>query len=224
MKILLAEDDRKLAKMLAFLLKKEGCAIDVVDNGEDAADYLSVSDYDIVLLDWLMPGKTGLDVCRELRSKKKNCGIIMLTAKDTLDDKVTGLANGADDYLVKPFEFPELLARIKAVMRRQGQIYQEDIQTFQSGIKIDKAKYMAFIEDKDLQLTRREFQLFAVLLENKGTILPREQIIEHIWHDEAGISSNALDALVKLLRKKLADGGRHDIIKTVHGIGYKIEE
>lgn len=224
MKILLAEDDRKLAKMLAFLLKKEGCAIDVVDNGEDAADYLSVSDYDIVLLDWLMPGKTGLDVCRELRSKKKNCGIIMLTAKDTLDDKVTGLANGADDYLVKPFEFPELLARIKAVMRRQGQIYQEDIQTFQSGIKIDKAKYMAFIEDKDLQLTRREFQLFAVLLENKGTILPREQIIEHIWHDEDGISSNALDALVKLLRKKLADGGRHDIIKTVHGIGYKIEE
>ncbi|WP_196604337.1 response regulator transcription factor [Pectinatus haikarae] len=224
MKILLAEDDSKLSKMLGFLLKKEGYNVDIVDNGEDAIGYLSITNYDVVLLDWMMPGKSGIDVCVNIRQSNKNCGIIMLTAKDTLDDRITGLDKGADDYIVKPFEFPELLARIRAVLRRQDKQYTDNIISLDGELKIDRTKFTAYLHEKDLQLTRREFQLLSVLLQNKGTTLPREQIINKIWNDEDGISSNALDALIKLLRKKLADAGKHDLIKTVHGIGYKIEE
>ncbi|WP_196593876.1 response regulator transcription factor [Pectinatus sottacetonis] len=223
MKILLAEDDNKLSKMLAFLLRKEGYSVDTVDNGEDAINYADVVDYDIVLLDWMMPQQSGLDVCASIRNKGKNCGVIMLTAKDTLDDKIAGLENGADDYVVKPFEFPELLARIRAVMRRQNKKYENDIVYFSEGLAIDRGTYTAYFNDNDLQLTKKEFQLLNILLQHKGTTLPREQIIDYIWSSEKGITSNALDALIKLLRKKLADAGVENIIKTVHGIGYRIE-
>lgn len=223
MKILLAEDDRKLSKILGFLLKKEGYSVDIVDNGEDALSYLCITNYDIVLLDWMMPRKNGIDVCIDIRKNSKNCGVIMLTAKDTLEDRINGLDNGADDYIVKPFEFPELLARIRSVLRRQNNQYQNNTMSFEMGLKIDKSNFTAYLHDKDLQLTRREFQLLSILLQNMGTTLPREQIINNIWNDEDGISSNALDALIKLLRKKLADAGKQDLIKTVHGIGYKIE-
>ncbi len=223
MKILLAEDDKRLSKMIAFLLKKEGYSVDTVDNGEDANSYISVKDYDIVLLDWMMPQKSGIEVCTDIRKMGKNCGIIMLTARDTLDDRIEGLDKGADDYIVKPFEFPELLARIRAVLRRQNKQYQDDVISFDDGLTINRTKFTAYLNDTDLLLTRREFQLLDILLRNKGTTLPREQIIGRIWDSEDGISSNALDALVKLLRKKLSDAGKADLIKTIHGIGYKAE-
>ncbi len=224
MKILLAEDDIRLAKMLVFLLKKEGYNVDVVDNGEDVLNYISVKDYDIVLLDWMMPRKSGIEACAVIRKQGKNCGIIMLTAKDTLENRIEGLDTGADDYIVKPFEFPELLARIRSVLRRHNKSYQSNIIHFNNGITIDRVKFTAYSNGQDLLLTRREFQLLDLLLQNEGTTLPREQIIGSIWDSADGISSNALDALIKLLRRKMIDAGRKDIIKTVHGIGYKIEE
>ncbi|MBB5335102.1 response regulator transcription factor [Pectinatus brassicae] len=224
MKILLAEDDSKLSKMLVYLLKKEMHSVDAVDNGNDAIEYIKLTDYDVVLLDWMMPQKSGIDVCKYIRSHDNNCGILLLTAKDTLDDKILGLDSGADDYIVKPFEILELLARIRAIKRRQPKAFVSDIIDLNNGLSINKTTFTAAYKNSDLSLTKREYQLLELLIENKNITMPRAQIIDYIWNTEDSISSNALDALIKLLRKKLTDAGSSNIIKTIHGIGYRIED
>lgn len=221
MRILLAENDDRLSKIITFLLEKEGCSVDTADNGDDAMDWLTVKNYNIVILNLIMPGKSGIEICTSLRKYGKNCGIIMLAADETLEYLIKALDNGADYCIAKPFKFPELLARIKALMRRQGSRYQQDIVRFDNGLTINRANYTAAIYGKDLLLTHREFQLLNILLQNKGLTMPREQIINRIWNSADGISSNALDALVKLLRKKLAKISDVILIRTVHGIGYK---
>ncbi len=221
MRILLAENDNKLSKIITFLLEKENYSVDAVDNGDDAINCLTVKDYNIVILNLIMPKKNGIEICTSLRKNGKNCGIIVLAANETLNDLIKSLDNGADYCIAKPFKFPELLARIKALLRRQGSHYQQDIVSFDNGLTINRASYTATIYGTDLLLTRREFQLLNILLQNKGLTMPREQIINRIWNSADGISSNALDALVKLLRKKLAKISDIVMIRTVHGIGYK---
>ncbi len=220
MRILLAEDDRRLSKMVSFLLKKEKYIVDCVYDGQEALDYASLSDYDIILLDWMMPKIDGLTVCQKLRKQNKQTAILMLTARDTLDDRIEGLNSGADDYLAKPFEFPELLARIRALSRRIGKTFYTDIAKYRQ-IEFNCANSILTYNNEQISLSPREGQLMELFLRNPQQILPREQIIDKIWGYDTDITSNTLDVTMKSIRKKLAKLGLNDCIQTIRGIGYK---
>lgn len=220
MRILLAEDDKRLSKMISFLLKKENYVVDCVYDGEEAIDYAALSDYDIILLDWMMPKKDGLQVCRQLRKQNNQVVILMLTARDALDDRIEGLDSGADDYLAKPFEFPELLARIRALSRRISKTFYDDITQYRQ-LKFNCANAILSYDDKEVSLSPREGQLMELLLRNPQQILPREQIISKIWGYDTEINSNTLDVTMKSLRQKLAQLNIINCIQTIRGIGYK---
>lgn len=220
MRILLAEDDKRLSKMLDFLLKKEKYLVDCVYNGQDAIDYANLADYDIIILDWMMPIKDGITVCRYLRSQNKQTAILMLTARDSLDDRIEGLDSGADDYLAKPFEFPELLARLRALSRRVTKTFYADTVTC-TGLKLNCSNAILNYIDKEISLSPREAQLMELFMRNEKQILPREQIISKIWGYDTDINSNTLDVTIKSIRQKLAKLGLADCIKTIRGIGYK---
>ncbi|KDE50361.1 response regulator transcription factor [Geobacillus sp. CAMR5420] len=220
MKILLAEDDLHLGELIVHLLKKKGIDhIDWVQEGEDAYDYALAEFYDVVVLDWMLPNGDGLDICRRLRQNGYTGAILMLTAKDAVHDRVTGLEAGADDYLVKPFEIDELVARLKALARRTFVPLQEEKVTFH-GFTLNRTSHTLHRGDEEIFLTPREFQLLDLLVQNQGQVVPRETILDRVWGWDADVSMKTIDATIKLLRKKLKD----DVIQTVRGVGYKIEK
>jgi len=222
MRILLAEDDRRLGKLIKYMLEKEKMQVDWVLSGDAAIEYALHSIHDVLILDWMMPGASGLDVSSQLRQADFQGGIIMLTAKDGVSDRVLGLDMGADDYLVKPFEFQELLARIRAVSRRSGFKIRDDL--LQVGdLTLNRLTKTAKKGKREIQLTGREFQLLELLAQNSGTVLPRELILDRIWGLEAEVSSNNLDAFVRLLRKKIDFPDEKGLIHNIRGIGYKLE-
>ncbi len=222
MLILLAEDDPKIAKLLIHLFKKDGFQVDHAKDGIEALLYTETNVYDIVLLDWMMPEKSGLEVCETLRNRHFNGGILMLTAKDTLDDKIMGLEYGADDYLIKPFEYKELLARVKALSRRSTKKLSEDKIALGNFI-VDRAHKAIYFNGFDIGLSNREYQLLSLLMENNKQIVPREVIIDRVWGLDQEITQNNLDAFIKLLRKKIEQVAKDKIIINVRGIGYKVE-
>lgn len=222
MKILLAEDDKRLGNLIHQMLLRQGMQVDWVKCGNDALHFIEDEIYDVIILDWMMPGKSGLQVCRELRYENYQGGILMLTAKDTVDDLVIGLEAGADDYLVKPFEFKVLLARIHAVARRSKASYKEQIIKI-ANIELDRATKQVKRGEKIIQLTGREFQLLDLLLQNHGRIIPKEVIFDRIWGLESDVSPNNLEALVRLLRRKVNDSSETELIQNVRGVGYKLE-
>lgn len=222
MKVLLAEDDAKLGKLIKHMLEKSGVKVDWVLNGDMALAYALYDPYDVVILDWTMPGQTGVAVCDQLRKRGYHGAILMLTAKDAIDDRVLGLDTGADDYFVKPFEFAELFARLRALARRSRMGLEEDI--LQVGnLVFNGLTHCVRRGDTEVQLTSREFQLLDLMVRNQERVIPREIILERIWGLEAEVSSNNLDAYVRLLRKKLIPFEGVVIIQTVRGIGYKLE-
>jgi DNA-binding response OmpR family regulator len=222
MRILLAEDDRRLGRLVKYMLEKEKMQVDWVLSGDAALEYALRSIHDVLILDWMMPEISGLDVSSRLRQAGFQGGIIMLTAKDGVNDRVLGLDMGADDYLVKPFEFQELLARIRAVSRRSGFKIRNDL--LQIGdLSLNRLTKTAKRGTREIQLTGREFQLLELLAQNSGTVLPRELILDRIWGLEAEVSSNNLDAFVRLLRKKIDFPGERGLIHNIRGIGYKLE-
>lgn len=222
MRVLLAEDDSKLGNLIKRMLEKNELAVDWVTQGDTAFDYATHSYYDVIILDWMMPGQTGLEVCRQLRKDGCQAAILMLTAKDDINDRVLGLDTGADDYLVKPFEFAELLARIRALSRRSSAKLKENIVEIGELI-LDRANRSVRYEETEVQLSSREFQLLDLLVQNKGQVVPREVILDRIWGLETDVSSNNLDAYVRLLRKKLNLPEGDVVIQNVRGIGYKLE-
>lgn len=222
MRILLAEDDKRLSKMLAFLLKKEKYIVDCVYDGQEAMEYAELSDYDIVILDWMMPKKDGISVCRELRQAKKQTAILMLTARDTLEDRIEGLDSGADDYLAKPFEFPELLARLRALSRRLNKTFHNDVIEC-GGLKLNCQSAVLIFGENQSSLSPRECQIMELFMRNTGQILPREQIMDKVWGYDTEVSSNTLDVTIKTIRKKIGKLGLSECICTVRGIGYKFE-
>ncbi|MCK8058686.1 MULTISPECIES: response regulator transcription factor [unclassified Fusibacter] len=222
MLILLAEDDVKIARLLIHLFKKDGYQIDHAKDGEEAILYAQSNHYEVVVLDWMMPRKSGIDVLKSLRSSAYQGGIIMLTAKDTIDDKIEGLELGADDYLSKPFEYRELLARVKALGRRSTKKLAKDIVKVQQ-FELDRIHKTVSVLGEDLGLTNREFQLFSLLLENNHQVVTRELIIDRIWGLDQEVSQNNLDAFIRLLRKKIAKVVDGTVIVNVRGIGYKVE-
>ena len=220
MHILLAEDDRTLGNLLTIMLKKAGFTVDWVLNGDEAYLKAYQYDYNVLILDWMMPGKDGICLCQTLRQEGFSGKILILTAKDSTEDLVTGLNSGADDYLVKPFEFAELTARLHALYRRSGQFNQDIIEY--NRLRLNRSDKTIIVDEQVLQVTPREFAILDLLLINQGQTLPRELIIDRVWGLENTITNNNLDAHIKLLRKKLA-GIDQDIIKTVRGIGYKVQ-
>ncbi len=222
MKILLAEDDSNLGKIISLMLKKYNFSVDWVQDGYSAYEAIYDNYYDVLVIDWLMPVLSGIDLCEKLRSEAYTGKILMLTAKNTITDKVTGLNKGADDYLCKPFEFEELIARIHALSRRTGIFLDDEVEL--AKFTLNRTTREISTPDTKLSLSYREFLLLDILIINKGQILTREQLLERIWGNQKNITTNNVDAYIKLLRKKLDLILLKNCIKTIRGIGYKFEE
>jgi phosphate regulon transcriptional regulator PhoB len=224
-KILIVEDEKDIVKMLEYNLKKEGFRVISASDGEDALDLAVREHPDILLLDLMLPGIDGLEVCRSLKKENKTSSIpvIMLTAKGQESDKVVGLELGADDYITKPFSPRELIARIKAVLRRAKE--KENLpEVFQSGeLKVDFAKISLSVKDKPVELTAKEFELLRTLLKAKGRVLSRDYLLDSIWgYDHAiEIQTRTVDVHIRTLRKKLKSAAK--MIVTVKNYGYKFE-
>ena len=222
MRVLLAEDDKRLGKLIQYMLEQNDIQVEWVTNGSDIYEYAMYTDYDILILDWMRPGETGVEACSRLRKDGYEKAILMLTARDSVEDRVTGLDAGADDYLVKPFEFAELLARLRALGRRSTQKIQQDIIEV-GGYTLNRTAKVLKKDDQVIQLSPREFQIFDLLAQNLGIVVPRDIILDRIWGLESDVSSNNIDSYMKILRKKLDLGDGGTVIKTVRGVGYKLE-
>lgn len=223
MRILLAEDDLKLGKLMQYKLEREGYLTDWVVDGRTAYEYAMYETYDVIILDWMMPEKNGLEVCQALRQNGYNRAILVLTARDAIEDRVMGLDLGADDYLVKPFEFSELSARLRALSRRSNSALQQDCFEF-GKFRLDRTQKLLFCNKTEIQLSPREFQILDLLVQNCGMVIPREVILERVWGLESEITSNSLDSYIKLLRKKMGLGCEANCIHTIRGIGYRLEK
>ncbi|SEN51479.1 response regulator transcription factor [Paenibacillus sp. OV219] len=224
MNILLAEDDKKLGKLVKYMLeKKGGYHVDWVENGEDALDYALASAYDVLILDWMMPLMDGVDVCKRLRGDHYGQAIVLLTAKDSLQDKIFGLDAGADDYLTKPFEMDELLARLRVLARRNFAPRQSDIVTFGRRFRLNRASHQLYRDGAEIPLSPREYQLLDFFLQNTGNVLTREAILDRIWGLGSDVSYKNVDVTVKMLRDKLDESGAEPVIHSIRGVGYRFE-
>ena len=222
MKILLAEDEVDLNNVVTRYLKKNGYSVDSVLDGEEALDYLEYSEYDLVILDIMMPKVDGFEVIKKLRDKGNHTSVLMLTARDSADDKVKGLDLGADDYIVKPFDFNELMARIRAVVRRK---YGNSSNKLVIGdLILDTSEKSVTRAGKQIELTGKEYEVLEYLMQSKNRILSREQIKEHVWDFDYEGDSNIIDVLIKNIRKKIDVEDGKQIIYTKRGLGYVIKE
>lgn len=222
MNILFAEDDENFGKMLFHLLQKEYNRVDWVKDGQTAFDYAMATDYDVIILDWMMPVLSGIETCKRLRNDGFKGGILFLTAKDSVTDVVEGLDSGADDYLIKPFKFEELVARLRALARRAERPFEEILTV--GDIQLNLSTHVVKRKEQVIELSKKEYELLELLFRNKHQVLTREMLIERIWGFDADITENALDALVKLVRKKVDQPGKPSIIKNVRGVGYKLRD
>lgn len=223
MRILVAEDEKELASIITRRLEDEDYAVDTVHNGLDAVSYLQETDYDAVILDVMMPGKNGFEVIDEYRKQGGMAPVLFLTARDAVDDRVHGLDLGADDYLVKPFSFKELLARLRAITRRPSG--NEKVNILSAGsLKLDLRSHKAMREGREIELSSKEFAILEFLMRNKGTILDRESIREHVWSWDYEGESNVVDVYIRFLRKKIDDGFSDKLIQTIRGSGYMISD
>ena len=222
MHVLLAEDDMKLGKLIKYMLEQNGISTEWVTTGDMIYDYAMYEDYDVLVLDWMIPKMSGVDACKKLRSDGYQRAILLLTARDSIEDRVTGLDAGADDYLVKPFEFAELMARLRALGRRSSQKIQQDMMDL-GDFTLDRTSKVLKKGEQVIQLSPREFQIFDLLVQNMGIVVPRDIILDRIWGLESEVSSNNIDSYVKLLRKKLESADGQMIISTIRGVGYKLE-
>lgn len=222
MNILLAEDDRRLGNLTKMMLQEEGHKVTWVMRGDEAYSQSSSSVYDIMILDWMLPGLDGMTVCRNLRNDGYQQPILMLTAKDAVADRVAGLDAGADDYLVKPFEFSELFARLRALSRRSEAPIQDEIIKV-GHIILNRTGRTIHLGNELIQLSTREFQLLDLLVRNRGHVVSRELIYDRIWGLHSDVTDSSIESYIRLLRKKLADPQGAEIIHTVRGVGYKVE-
>ncbi|HHY47311.1 MAG TPA: response regulator transcription factor [Firmicutes bacterium] len=222
MRILVVEDEPKIASFIKRGLEEEGYAVDVAGDGESALDYAESAQYDLLILDIMLPKRDGISVCQELRMRGLKTPILMLTARDTVDDRVEGLDAGADDYLVKPFAFKELLARIRALLRRPREVTPTRLKV--GDLILDTATQRAERGGRVIDLTLREYALLELLMRHKGQVLSRTQIAEHVWNFDFYSESNIVDVYIRYLRLKVDADFEPKLIQTVRGVGYKIGE
>lgn len=222
MHILVVEDEKRLANLVRRALEEERHVVDVSFDGAEALEMAQGTEYDLIVLDLMLPGIDGIEVCHRLRATHNPVRILMLTARDAIEDRVTGLEAGADDYLVKPFSFSELLARVKALSRRQVAAQAQE-QLVVGDLVLDLAKREARRDGKSIELTAKEFQLLEYLMRNAGRVLTRTQILDHVWGYNFDSFSNVVDIYVHYLRNKIDRGFADPLIKTMRGVGYSLK-
>lgn len=222
MKILVVEDEHIIATSIKKGLEQEHYTVDLAFDGLEGFDLASTGDYDLILLDIMLPQMDGLDICRQLRQDKIHTPILMLTARGQTDDKVTGLNTGADDYLTKPFAFEELLARIRALARRPQTATTETLSV--GDLSINLSTYEVTRQNKSIALSSKEYSLLECLMRHANKILSKDQLIQHVWSYESDILPNTVEVYIRNLRQKIDQPFKQKLIKTVRGFGYKISE
>ena len=220
MRILVIEDDRKAAELLATGLEEEGLVVDVAATAEAGDEMASVNNYGVIVLDWLLPDREGVVVCRDLRRRGVSTPILMLTARDALEDRVTGLDAGADDYLVKPYGFSELMARIRALLRRSD--LSRPVVLRVDDLELDTVSQLVARDGEPIELTAKEYAILEVLMRHAGAVVPRSAVTEHVWVSELDMSPNLLEVHLSRLRRKIDHGRRSSLIHTIRGRGYMI--
>ena len=221
MRILIVEDEKRIADFIARGLKEEHYAVDIAYDGEQGSYFAEINPYDLMIFDIMLPKRDGVDICRQLRSKKINTPILMLTARAAVKDKVTGLNAGADDYLTKPFSFEELLARVKVLLRRPTAnktpvLKADDLELNQLSHEVKRA-------GKAVVLTAKEFSLLEYLMLHAGQVISRSMISEHVWNEQFDSMSNVIDVHVRNLRNKIDDGFKRKLLHTLRGSGYMLK-
>jgi DNA-binding response OmpR family regulator len=223
MRLLLAEDDAQLGRTLTKGLRQEAYAVDIVGDGESAMNQALINEYDIIILDVMMPRRDGFSVCRELRRNGRRTPVLMLTARDTIADKITGLDSGGDDYLTKPFEFAELLARLRALLRRRTTDLL-DAEVRIGSLRVNMASHTVDRAGRTIVLTTKEFALLAFLARHEGHVVSRAEICAHVWDDNHDPYSNAIEVYINRLRRKIDSVSDAPLIHTRRGAGYMLAE
>lgn len=220
MRVLVVEDEVRMANLIRQGLEEESYAVDVVGDGAEAADWIRSIPYDLVILDIMLPGMDGIALCRKIRSMGHRMPVLLLTARDTLDDKIAGLDSGADDYLVKPFAIQELTARLRALSRRDGP--SKSVELVVGDLVLDTATKRAQRGTQLVELRAKEYALLELLMRHPEQVLTRDQIIEHVWNVDFDAESKLIEVYVHSLRTKIDDGFEVKLIQTVRGLGYRI--
>ena len=218
MRLLLVEDDARIARFVAKGLREQAYAVDVSENGDDALYQAAINSYDLIILDVMIPGKDGFAVCRELRRSGQKTPILMLTARDAVEDRIAGLDHGADDYLTKPFEFRELLARLRALLRRSAEIRPAQIKV--ADLVVDTGAQKVSRAGRTIRLTTKEYALLEFLARNAGRVVGRGEIAEHVWDETFDPFSNLIEVYVNRLRGKVDTGSLKPLLHTRRGAGY----
>jgi DNA-binding response OmpR family regulator len=222
MRILIVEDNRRLNDSLRQTLTEDGYAVDSAYDGVEGEDMALLTPYDVIILDVMLPKRDGIEVCRSLRDQKLATPILMLTARDALDDKVLGLDSGADDYLVKPFEIKELRARLRALLRRDSSDKGGNLVV--ADLRIDPSTHYAWRGERPLDLTAKEYSLLEYMMRNPNRLITREMVVAHLWDSDQAIASNVVDVYIRRLRRKVDDPYPTKLIETVRGAGYRLHD
>ncbi len=222
MTILVVEDEVKITRFIKKGLEMDHYTVETAYDGEEALEKIEINDYDLIILDIMLPKVDGIEVCRRVREKKIEAPIIMLTARDTVDDRVKGLDAGADDYLVKPFAFGELLARIRALLRREKTVKSTKLRV--ADLTLNPATHEVFRGDKELYLSSKEYRLLDYMMRRPNNVCTRTMIGEHIWGYNFNDDSNVIDVYISYLRKKIDSGFKSKLIHTIRDVGYKIQD
>jgi len=220
MRVLLVEDETRIAEFITRGLSEQGHAVDVASDGDEALHWADIADFDLILLDVMLPGRDGFGVCRTLRARGLQTPILMLTARDAVEDRVKGLDSGADDYLVKPFAFAELLARLRALVRRQPQVLGRVLEV--GDLKLDTTTLEVSRQGESISLTTKERRLLEYLMRHPNQVLTRTMISEHVWNYDFDNATNVIDVHIRNVRRKVDDPFAVKLVQTVCGAGYRI--
>lgn len=223
MRILLVDDEAELTDPLQVVLSREGYSVDVAYNGSAGSQLAITGNYDLLILDWMLPQRSGLEICQELRRSGFTTPVLFLTAKDTIDDRVLGLDAGADDYIVKPFELRELLARVRALLRRSSALESpaSNPRLRVGDLELDSENQVAYRQGRTIDLSEKESQLLEYFMQHPGQLLTHDRVYQYLWGEGEQPSSNVLAALIRLLRRKIEAAGESQLIHTVYGKGYR---
>ena len=224
MKILLLEDDKRLARLIQQVLEEENYSLEIENDGELGLEIALRGSFDLLIVDWMLPGRDGPSICRKIRATKNNIPILMLTARGQVEDRVTGLESGADDYLIKPFDFDELIARIRALSRRfaPGSIDPTELRL--GSIVMDTKAHTVRRAEQSIDLTKKEWELLEYFLRHPNQTLTRSSILDYVWSYDAAVQPEMVDVYISYLRQKITVNGKKDPIQTVRGFGYMMDE